>query len=1051
MSGAGAISVAVQAFMRDIATAGLLSDEQVRQIWFSLDPDGRPSTAEAFERELVAAGLLTEFQGSALLNGRSGELLLADYLILDKIGAGGMGQVFLARDRSTHDMVALKTLSRHRLESDHAIERFRREVLAITRLDHQNIVTAYDVGRDGQTYFFTMEYLDGQDLSTLVNANGPLSIAEAVGYICQAAIGLEYAHGQGVIHRDVKPSNLFLDETGTVKVLDLGLARLVEGIEDEHSSGFTNAIIGTANFISPEQVRDTHDVDARSDIYSLGCTLYWLLTRRPPFPRRTQLQQLLAHESAEIPSLHASRKDVGKDLDDVFRKMMAKDPDDRQQSMNEVVSELSIAASYDVATNNKSSASDHPLNVFIEERKATSIMAADPSDRSDDTSTDFSSTIVSPSRSDFDRARESRDTSSRRKIIVGFALLVGITLIAIGYKSWRGGSEPIPSPPVGHHVELRPRETLSARTGMTSSLSFSRDGRLLAAAEGSALRIWDVRQRVGQPPIKGHRARISTVAFHPSGQAVATGSHDGTVRIWNPTTGEQQRQYSGDHGQIQCLTYSSDGRLAWGCDSGTVLLWDPEGEDEPRQLAGSESGLLAIEFVDDKLVAAGWDNNIHVWDIKTFEHVRLQGHLHPITGLGYLPKGQLLVSSSSTPDLSEIRLWNLQESSQTRYVPFGFEIRKLCVLPTRGLAALATKVGEWAKVQLVDTESWMSEDLTRSESDIANLASSSDDRLLGVCRWDGVVQVWDLAARVLASEFHGSCNACLSVSFSPNDSTLVSAGRGGSIKLWDSHQTQEIATLRNVHTQDVRSVSFSHDGTRFASGSFDARLVVWDRDTQDAILSLDRRSGVPGPIFDVDFSPDDSKIVVAGGRGGGFVSLVDLDTKTIEATSMGHGSIVSSVCYSPNGRLIATGSHDYTVRLWNVGEDTEARVFREHRHWVNCVAFSPDGRWLASAGQDHLIIRDLKDDEARQLIGHRGEVSQIVFSTDGRFLFSTGSDQTIRVWDTENGSELAQVSKRDADTTCLSISGDDQTLATGRSDGSLDLWIFSADALQPSN
>jgi serine/threonine protein kinase len=216
--------------------------------------------------------------------------------------------------------------------------------VAISFQQFVDIVMAYDAGEHHGVHFLAMEYVEGKDLSSLVKERGRLEVRQALDCVLQAAKGLAYAHRQGVIHRDIKPGNLLLDKEGTVKILDMGLARLGPGgpaqgpgTERLTQSG---AALGTCDYMAPEQAYDTHRADERSDIYSLGCTLYRLLTGDPPYSRETLVQILIAHREARIPSLRDVRPEVPEQADAVFQKMVAKEPEDRQQSMPEVISDL---------------------------------------------------------------------------------------------------------------------------------------------------------------------------------------------------------------------------------------------------------------------------------------------------------------------------------------------------------------------------------------------------------------------------------------------------------------------------------------------------------------------------------------------------------------------------------------------------------------------------------------------------------------------------------------------------------------------------------------
>jgi formylglycine-generating enzyme required for sulfatase activity len=253
-----------------------------------------------------------------------------------------MGQVYKARHARMDRVVALKTLPSSAMRSAEAVKRFQQEVKAAAKLSHPNIVTAYDADEAHGIHFLVMEYVAGQDLAALVREQGALKAATAVEYVLQVARGLEYAHRQGVVHRDIKPSNLLVDANGTVKILDMGLAR-VEGTGGTGDMGLTHSgqVMGTLDFMSPEQALDTRHVDGRTDIYSLGCTLYYMLTGRPPYGGDTMTKKILAHRQEPIPSLRAARPDVPEALDAAFRQMLAKNPAERQSSMAEVIMQLS--------------------------------------------------------------------------------------------------------------------------------------------------------------------------------------------------------------------------------------------------------------------------------------------------------------------------------------------------------------------------------------------------------------------------------------------------------------------------------------------------------------------------------------------------------------------------------------------------------------------------------------------------------------------------------------------------------------------------------------
>lgn len=332
------MAVTIEQFIQKLTESGVMLGDEITAFQESYTAD----TAEDFAETLIQNKKLTKYQAQQILQGKSKGLLLGDYLILDTIGAGGMGQVYLAEHRRMGRQVALKTLPESVAKDLQKVKRFQREVRAAAKLSHPNVVTAYDAGEDKGVHYFVMECVDGIDLSQLVKQQGTLPVAQAVNYVLQAAKGLKYAHSKGIVHRDIKPANMLLDSEGTVKLLDMGLAR-INSLDEEVAEidlTSTGMVMGTVDYMAPEQAVDTKQADARSDIYSLGCMLHYLLTGKSVYGGDTMVKKIFAHRDQPIPSLSATHSGIPSALDVLFQKMVAKDPNDRQQSMSEVISEL---------------------------------------------------------------------------------------------------------------------------------------------------------------------------------------------------------------------------------------------------------------------------------------------------------------------------------------------------------------------------------------------------------------------------------------------------------------------------------------------------------------------------------------------------------------------------------------------------------------------------------------------------------------------------------------------------------------------------------------
>lgn len=322
---------ATEAFLANIRACGLLKSAQLQELetWArETQPDVR-----AVARELNRRAWLSAFQIKEIYKGNGRDLTLGRYVLLDLLGEGGMGRVYKAHDTRLGRDVALKVIRKEKLKHPAAETRFKHEIEALAKMRHPNVVQVFNADHLGDTHYYEMELVDGADLTRLVKEHGPLPVADACEYIRQAALGLQHAHEMGLVHRDIKPSNILVSRSGrVVKLVDLGLARLME---HEPSAGRVTQegfVIGTPDFLAPEQARDPAAVDIRADIYALGGTLYYLLAARVPYDGATPTEKLVRHCTDPPPALLAVRPDAPPILDQIIRWTMAKQPELRPQT-----------------------------------------------------------------------------------------------------------------------------------------------------------------------------------------------------------------------------------------------------------------------------------------------------------------------------------------------------------------------------------------------------------------------------------------------------------------------------------------------------------------------------------------------------------------------------------------------------------------------------------------------------------------------------------------------------------------------------------------------
>ena len=334
----------IKNFVDIVRKSGLAEASKIDEVVASLDNLEAPVNDEV-TNAFIEAKLITTWHLKQLLKGKHRGFFLERYKLLNELGKGGMSSVYLAEHTDMHLPVAIKVLPVKRVGEKSYLERFKREAKASFKLRHDNIAGATNFAHHGDLWYIVLDYIEGEDLYQKVKASGPLPVRDAVEYIRQAACGLQYAHEQGLVHRDIKPANLMLDTKGTVKILDLGLA--LDGDDDEEG-GLTKAhdekVLGTADYLAPEQSKNSHSADPRSDIYALGCTLYYLIVGRAPFARGSVIERIKAHWNEPAPNpldeLEKPPADLDSALIDLYFRMMEKHPDARPQTAGEVADQL---------------------------------------------------------------------------------------------------------------------------------------------------------------------------------------------------------------------------------------------------------------------------------------------------------------------------------------------------------------------------------------------------------------------------------------------------------------------------------------------------------------------------------------------------------------------------------------------------------------------------------------------------------------------------------------------------------------------------------------
>jgi eukaryotic-like serine/threonine-protein kinase len=548
-------------------------------------------------------------------------MVLGSYELLELLGRGGQGVVFKACHQLMDRPVALKIIRNKSLAHPQVIARFLREMKTTSRLKHGNAVLVHDAGEHGDTLFLAMEFVEGIDLSKLVKQRGPLPVAEACTYVCQAAQGLQHAHELHLVHRDVKPSNLLLDhEQSVVKILDLGLSRLYQiGRETCVSDLLTSEgeLLGTPDYIAPEQIVNSHRADIRADIYGLGCTLYYLLTGQPPFPGGSFMQKLMAHTHDAPRPVSTFRADLRDGLERVLDRMMSKDPADRYPTPAEIAQVLAPFAGSAVAV------------LSPPDGVAATLAAAPLAPPTWPIDLDAPLPVAPP-------RRHRPPVPMILVLLLAGALLLGLTVHLV--RSGRG--EPtIETKATGVAVNVPPRvdrvtvippttgrksgevRRFEGHTGAVRSVAFSPDGQRALSGSGwpqgdRTMRLWEVASGRELRRFEGHTDQVINVVFSPDGRRALSGSSDRRLQLWDVESGLELRRFDGHAGGVNSVAFSPDGQRALsGGDDRTIRLWDVESGRELYGFAGHTDRVLSVAFSPDgrHALSGGADRTVRLW------------------------------------------------------------------------------------------------------------------------------------------------------------------------------------------------------------------------------------------------------------------------------------------------------------------------------------------------------------------------------------------------------------------------------------------------------